>query len=51
MVRPKLVGDTLILGPTSLVGDLKDNATGSSTLEVQSHLLKLNKDTLRVHNK
>ena len=51
MVRPNLVGDTLLLGPTSLVDDLKDNATRSSSLEFQSQLWDLNQDELRVRNR
>ena len=50
MGRPNLVGDTLLLGPTSFVDDLKDNVTGGSTLEVQSKLWTLNQDTIRVRN-
>ena len=48
MDRPDLVGDTLLLGPTGLVDDMKDNATRISTLEVQIRLWKLNHDALRM---
>ena len=41
MGRTNLVGDTWLLGPKSLVDDMKDNATGSSTLEVQSLALEV----------
>ena len=50
MGRPNLVGDTLLLGPTRLVDDLKDNETGISILEVQSQHWKLNQYALCVHN-
>ena len=49
--RPNLVGYTLLLGPTSLVNDLKDNANKSSTLEVHSQIWKFKQDALRVRNR
>ena len=48
---PNLVVDTLLLGPTSLVDAMKDNTTGSSTLEVQSQLWKLKQGAICVGNR
>ena len=50
MYHHNLVRDTLLLVLTSLVDDMKDNKTGSSTLGFQSQLWKLNQDALRVRN-
>ena len=51
MGRFKLVGDTLLLSPTILVDDMKDNDTRTSTVEVQIQIWKLNQDALFVRNR
>ena len=50
MIHPNIYGDKLLLKPTSFFDDMKDNTTGSSTLEVKTQIWKLNQDALRVRN-